>query len=168
MPPPTPVLPDSFFAPVLAIGDRDLKIRWYMCVIINLSSLNYADVIPQVYSHLDSSLLSQLSHNDRFEAVHRIREGLTKSLGIAGAARTGNAIRIISHCTPEDLRLKSSPRSLETEETAIQRGNEFFGRIYDGNPLFDVRDTERASPDYLFLVKGISFIIEDVKRKHFG
>ena len=125
---------------------------------VNLSSLNYADVIPQVYAHFDANLLSRFPHSDRFEAVNRVREGLTKSLGIAGAARTGNGLRILSDCTPDDLRLKNSPRSLETEETAIKRGNEFFGRVYDRNPLFDVRDTERASPDYLFVVKGINSI----------
>lgn len=51
--------------------------------------------------------------------------------------------------------LKESPRSHEPEATAIERGNELFGRAYDRNPLFDVADTERASPDYLFVVKGM-------------
>lgn len=154
MPPPTPKLAASFFSPVLAIRDRHLKIRWYMCVIVNLSSLNYADVIPQVYSHLDANLLSSLTHDGRFDAVQQIREGLTKSVGIVGAARTGNAMRTLASCTPEELMLKESPRSRESEEKAIKRGNEFFGRVYDRNPLFDVVDTERSSPDYLFVVKG--------------
>lgn len=129
-----------------------------MCVIVGLSSLNYADVIPQVYSHLDMKLLSSLSHDERFEALQKIREGLTKSVGIVGAARTGNAMRILANCTPEDLMLKESPRSQEREETAIKRGNEFFSRVYDRNPLFDVAETERASPDYLFVVKGIKLL----------
>jgi hypothetical protein len=152
---PTPTLPDSFYDPVLAIQDRHLRIRWYMCVIVNLSSLNYADVIPQVYSHLDANLLSPLSHDERFDALQKIREGLTKSVGIVGAARTGTAMRTLADCTPEDLLPKESPRAQESEETAIKRGNEFFDRVYARNPLFDVADTERASPDYLFVVKGI-------------
>ena len=151
----TPRIPDSFFAPVLAINDRNLKIRWYMCVIVNLSSLNYADVIPQVFSHLDTNLLSSLSDDQKYDAVQRIREGLVKSFGIAGAARTGNAIRVFANCTPENLLAKDSLREQEPEEVAIKRGNEFFGRVYDRNPLFKTEDTYRASPDYLFIVKGM-------------
>lgn len=155
MAPATPKLPESYLDSTFGVQDRDLAIRWYMCVIVGLSSLNYADVIPQVYSHLDTNILSSLSHDERFDAVQKIREGLTKSVGIVGAARTGNAMRILANCTPEDLMLKESPRSRESEETAIKRGNKFFSNVYDRNPLFDVAETERASPDYLFVVKGI-------------
>lgn len=157
MAPPTPTLPDSFFSPVLALQDNDAKIRWYMCVVINLSSLNYADVIPQVYNHLDTNLLSSLSHEDQFTAVQKVREGLTKTIGIAGAARTGNGLRVLADCTPDELMLKDAPRKRESEETAIKRGNEFFNRVYDRNPTFDRNDTERASPDYMFIIKGKAY-----------
>lgn len=125
-----------------------------MCVIVGLSSLNYADVIPQAYTHISMNLLTSLSQDERFDAVQKVREGLTKSLGIVGAARTGNALRILANCTPKDLMLKESPRSQESEEKAILRGNEFFSRVYDKNPLFDKAETERASPDYMLVVKG--------------
>lgn len=126
-----------------------------MCVIVNLSSNNYSDVIPQVYSHFDKHLLSSLPEDERFHAVECIREGLIKSFGIVGAARTGNGIRTFADCLPESLAAREpSVRAQESEETAIKRGNEFFGRVYDRNPLFKVEDTRRASPDYLFVVKG--------------
>ncbi|CAG9939931.1 unnamed protein product [Clonostachys rosea f. rosea IK726] len=155
--PPTPQLPDSFFAPVLTLNEDNLKVRWYMIVIVNLGSLNYADVIPQVYAHLEGHLLSHLSSKDQYDAIHKIREGLTKAFGIVGAARTGNALRTLFTCTPEHLQLKSSPRSMESEEVAIKRGDKFFHRAYDGNPYFKASDTEEASPDYFFLVKDIVY-----------
>lgn len=155
----TPVLPGSFLDSALAIQDTNERLRWYMCVIITLSSLNYPDVIPQVYAHLDTHTLAKLPDVDsRRKAVTRIREGVIKSTGIVGAARTGNAMRTLSSCVPEELRESESPRSQETEETARKRGKEFWTRIYARNPAFDPNASVRASPDYAFVVRGRSSI----------
>ena len=126
-----------------------------MCVLVALSSLNYPDVIPQVYEHLDANLLSPLSFDERFAVVRQIREGLIKSTGIAGAARTGNAMRILAKCIPENLREKESPRSKEPEEVARKRGKEFWTRIYSRNKAFDPQASIRASPDYAFVIRGM-------------
>lgn len=155
----TPTLPTSFLEPVLSLPSTSVRLRWYTCVLVALSSLNYPDVIPQVYSHLDAHLLSALSREDRFAAVRKIREGLIKSTGIVGAARTGNAMRALGGCIPEELREKESPRSKESVEVARQRGMAFWTRIYSQNRAFDPEASVRASPDYAFVVRGTTFYL---------
>lgn len=152
----TPILPASFFEPSLGIKDLDTRIRWYMCVTITLSALNYPDVIPQVYSHLDTCVLAGLPSDEiRRGSLTRLREGLIKSTGIVGAARTGNAMRVLSTCTPQRLLdTRQSPRSLESEEVARERGRRFWTNIYARNPNFDPDASVRASPDYAFVVRG--------------
>lgn len=151
----TPILPNSFFEPVSTLSTTSQRLRWYMCVLVALSSLNYPDVIPQVYEHLNANLLSPLSFDERFAVVRQIREGLIKSTGIAGAARTGNAMRILAGCIPENLRENESPRSKEPEEAARKRGKEFWTRIYSRNKVFDPQASVRASPDYAFVIRGM-------------
>lgn len=153
---PIPTLSPSVLDSVLAIGDPSKRTRWYMCVIITLSSLNYPDVIPQVYSHLNEHLLPGLSPQDRFGAVQQIREGLIKSTGIVGAGRTGNAMRTLSQCVPDEYRETESPRAKETVEFARTRGRELWLNVYARNPAFDPEASVRASPDYAFVVRGES------------
>lgn len=150
----TPILPASFFDTVLSLPSTSIRLRWYMCVIVTLSSLNYPDVIPQVYDHLDTHVLSSMSPEDRFVAVRQVREGLIKSTGIVGACRTGNAMRTLSICIPEELRETESPRSKESDEIARKRGKEFWSNIYARNSAFDPEASVRASPDYAFIVRG--------------
>lgn len=150
----TPTLPSSFLDAVNPLPSATIRTRWYMCVIITLSSLNYPDVIPQVYAHLDANLLKPMSPDERFLAIRQIREGLIKSTGIVGACRTGNAMRTLSHCIPEELREKDSPRSKEPEDMVRKRGKEFWSNIYARNPAFDPEASVRASPDYAFIVRG--------------
>ncbi|KAK7227854.1 hypothetical protein V2G26_000024 [Clonostachys chloroleuca] len=153
----TPNLPDTFWDSLATKEDDEAKIRWYMCVIINLSSLNYPDVIPQVYKHLKDHLLHDMTEAQRFNAVQMIREGLIKSTGIAGAARTGNAMRTLSQCVPEEYREKSSGRANETHEFAVERGRQFWTNIYARNPAFDPEASVRASPDYAFVVRDVLY-----------
>ncbi|KAL2833753.1 hypothetical protein BDW59DRAFT_179458 [Aspergillus cavernicola] len=154
----TPTLPSSFWEPVLALPSTAPKLRWYMCVLVSLSSLNYPDVIPQVYTHLnDHFFLSTLPHTDRFNTVRHLREALIKSTGIVGAGRTGNAIRCLASCIPVDLQETESPRSLESDETARKRGREFWTRIYARNRAFDPQASVRASPDYAFVVREVIY-----------
>src|ERR1700712_4535303 len=80
-------LGDDFFAQVESQPDRDAKTRWYMCVIVNLSSLNFPDLIPSVWKHLSEHLFPGLSHSQKFQIARKIREALTKSAGIVGLAK---------------------------------------------------------------------------------
>ncbi|KAJ5604592.1 hypothetical protein N7510_009746 [Penicillium lagena] len=153
----TPTLPASFWESVLALPSTSDRLRWYMCVLVTLSSLNYSDVVPQVYNHLDEHLLSTMSPEDRFAAAQRLREGLIKSTGIVGAARTGNAMRALAACIPVELREKESPRSKESDETARKRGKEFWTRIYSRNRAFDPEASVRASPDYAFIIREVLY-----------
>jgi hypothetical protein len=135
-----------------------------MCVIISLSSLNYPDVVPQVMSHFTKHHLSPdasiyADHAARLTAVRQIREGLIKSTGIVGAARTGVAMRTLGNCIPEEYREKEdeamhSPRKAESVEEARKRGREFWLNIYARNPAFDQNATVRASADYAFIIRG--------------
>ncbi|KAL3488329.1 hypothetical protein BJX62DRAFT_227384 [Aspergillus germanicus] len=152
----TPSIPASFFEPVLSLPHSE-QLRWYSCVIVSLSSLNYPDVIPQVYEYLNTHFLSKLSHDERFDAARRLREALIKSTGIVGAARTGNAIRILTGLIPEDLRETESPRSQESDEVARARGKTFWTRVYERNKAFDPQATVRASPDYAFVVREVLY-----------
>lgn len=151
----TPELPSSFFDTLPRVEDIKIKLRWYMCVFVNLSSMGYPDVIPQIYKHLEEHVLSNLSTvEERRQALSQVREGLIKSTGVVGAGRTGNAMRTLSTCTPVELREKESLRSKESEEVARKRGKEFWTRIYARNPAFDPEASVRASPDYAFVVRG--------------
>lgn len=133
-----------------------------MCTIVSLSSLNYSDVIPQVYEHLDANLLSVLpSFEARKDAINRLREALIKSTGIVGAGRTGNAMRTLSGCIPEAFRATESPRAMESEEATRERGKRFWTNIYARNPSFDPEASVRASPDYAFVVRGTLQIDND-------
>ncbi|KAL4876151.1 hypothetical protein BJY04DRAFT_231974 [Aspergillus karnatakaensis] len=152
----TPTLPDIFFEASSSLPPPT-RLRWYICVIVNLSSLNYPDIIPQVYTHLDKHLLSTLSSTDRSTAVQKLRESLIKSTGIVGAARTGNAMRVLSNCIPDSYRETESPRSKESDEVARQRGKEFWTRIYARNKAFDPEASVRASPDYAFVVREVLY-----------
>jgi hypothetical protein len=161
---PTPVLPTSLLDSALKIADPAHRTRWYMCVIISLSSLNYPDVIPQVMSHFTEHHLppnSSIYTDDdaRSTAVRQIREGLIKSTGIVGAARTGVAMRTFGNCIPDEYREKGdeamhSPRKEESVEEARRRGKEFWLNIYARNPAFDQNATVRASADYAFIIRG--------------
>lgn len=133
-----------------------------MCVIITLSSVNYPDIVPQVYAHLDTHVLSSMeSDTARKCAINRIREGVIKSTGIVGAGRTGNAMRSLSDCVPEALRETECLRAKESDEEARARGKKFWTNIYARNPAFDPEASVRASPDYAFVVRGaiISLIV---------
>jgi hypothetical protein len=153
----TPSLPSSLFELSLSLNNTAERIRWYMCVIVTLSSLNYPDVIPQVYEHFSSNLLAELPPADRFGAIQKVREGLIKSTGVVGAGRTGNAMRTLSNCIPDEYREVDSPRSKESEEVARKRGRKFWLDIYARNPAFDPEASVRASPDYAFIVRGERF-----------
>ena len=147
-------LPQSLLDSSLHLGDVEKRTRWYMCLIITLSSLNYPEVIPQVYEHFSTTLLAELPPEERFTAVKRVREGLIKSTGIVGAARTGNAMRTLSKCVPDEYREEDSPRSKESDEVARKRGRKFWLDVYSRNPAFDPEASVRASPDYAFIIRG--------------
>lgn len=153
--PETPVLPSAFLDNALRIDDSGRRVRWYMCTIVSLSSLNYPDVIPQVYEHFNTNLLSGCSSfEERGAAINQLREALIKSTGIVGAGRTGNAIRALSGCIPGDFRATNSPRAMESQQTARERGKRFWTNIYARNAAFDPEASVRASPDYAFVVRG--------------
>lgn len=79
-------LGDDFFAEVKNAHPEE-AVRWYMCVMVNLSSLNFPELIPAVWEHLRKHLLIGANHDEQFILARRMREALTKSCAIVGAAR---------------------------------------------------------------------------------
>jgi hypothetical protein len=80
-------LSQDFYSEVEQLTSTDAKVLWYMTVIVNLSSLNYPDLIPSVWQHISESLFPKLSHEERFRTAQKLREALIKSVGIVGAAK---------------------------------------------------------------------------------
>lgn len=80
-------LDEAYFAQVEQLSSTDAKVIWYMSVIVNLSAINYPDLIPSVWQHISTSLFPQLSHGEQLRTAQKLREALIKSVGIVGAAK---------------------------------------------------------------------------------
>lgn len=77
----------SFFQQVEKLEGLPEKFRWYTVLIVTLSAMNYPDEIPGVWKHLSSHYLPLIPQEERLLAARKIREALTKSVGIVGAAK---------------------------------------------------------------------------------
>lgn len=62
----------------------DSQLKWYITAIIALAGMNYAELIPDLYTTL---LTDDISVADQFAETRKIREALTKCCGIWGAAK---------------------------------------------------------------------------------
>ena len=90
-----PLLLATFFREVEDLAGLAEKLRWYTVLIVTLSSMNYPDEIPNVWHHFASHYLTLVNNDEKLLAVRKIREGLTKSVGIVGAAKAGLLSRYI-------------------------------------------------------------------------
>jgi hypothetical protein len=63
------------------------KVRWYSVLIVTLSAMNYPDYVPHVWEHLSSHYLPLVEEDEKLLTARKIREALTKSVGIVGAAK---------------------------------------------------------------------------------
>jgi hypothetical protein len=77
----------TLFHEVESISNLEAKLRWYTVLIVTLSAMNYPDEIPNVWKHLETHYLPLLSQDGKLQAARKIREALTKSVGIVGAAK---------------------------------------------------------------------------------
>jgi hypothetical protein len=91
-----PCLPQSFFREVEDLKSLDEKFKWYMVLIVTLSSMNFPDEVPNVFHHFLSHYLPLLQPDERLLSARRIREALTKSVGIVGAAKVG-LLEVLTH-----------------------------------------------------------------------
>jgi predicted RNA-binding protein with PUA-like domain len=82
-----PILHQSFFQEVEDLKSLEEKFRWYMVLIVTLSSMNFPDEVPNVFQHFSSHYLPLLQLDERLLGARKIREALTKSVGIVGAAK---------------------------------------------------------------------------------
>jgi len=81
------LLPQTLFQEVEDLTELQEKLRWYTTLIVTLSAMNYPDEIPNVWSHLSSHYLPLIPENQRLLTARKVREALTKSVGIVGAAK---------------------------------------------------------------------------------
>jgi hypothetical protein len=76
-----PILHQSFFQEVEDLKSLEEKFRWYMVL------MNFPDEVPNVFQHFLSHYLPLLQLDERLLGARKIREALTKSVGIVGAAK---------------------------------------------------------------------------------
>ena len=108
---PTPTLPAALLDSFLSLSPQ-LRLRWYMCIIVSLSSLNYPEVIPQVYKHFDTTLLSQLDAKERLSAARSAQARKYTESGLAARAKgdmvaAANGFRVALSFDPESTELKA-------------------------------------------------------------
>lgn len=80
------ILDEQFYSELARVESSvpSNRLRWYLSAIACLAGLNYSEEIPPLYQ----VLLKSYIHKDRqFEETRIIREGLTKALGVIGAAK---------------------------------------------------------------------------------
>jgi hypothetical protein len=87
-----PLLSPTFFQEVEELKSVQEKFRWYTVLIVTLSSMNYPDEIPNLYQHFMSHYLPLIQEDEKLLAARKIREALTKSVGIVGAAKVGFSV----------------------------------------------------------------------------
>ena len=75
------------FQEIEGLKSLEEKFRRYMVLIVTLSSMNFPDEVPNVFQHFLSHYLPLLQPDERLLGARRIREALTKSVGIVGAAK---------------------------------------------------------------------------------
>lgn len=85
----------------------DSKLKWYITAIIALAGMNYAELIPDLYTTLLSDFIPV---PNQFAETRKIREGLTKCCGIWGAAK-------VCKLTPAHMATDAENRP------ALQRGS---------------------------------------------
>lgn len=81
------LLPASFFRQAKELSSLPAKLRWYTVLIVTLSAMNYPDEVPNVWAHFTEDYLPLIPQEERLIAARKIREALTKSVGIVGAAK---------------------------------------------------------------------------------
>ncbi|KAG8411439.1 hypothetical protein J3458_015498 [Metarhizium acridum] len=100
---------DDFFAEIKNAPTKE-AVRWYMCVMVNLSAFSFSKLIPKVWEHINKHLLISMKLDEQSTVAQKIREGLANSCSIVGAARTGKSLRQLSKAIPAHLRETTSPR----------------------------------------------------------
>lgn len=72
------------------------RLKWYITAVISLAGMNYAELIPELYTTL---LSSYIPIQDHVNETRKIREALTKVCGIWGAAKVCRAHPFEPFCT---------------------------------------------------------------------
>ncbi|KFY77293.1 hypothetical protein V499_03276 [Pseudogymnoascus sp. VKM F-103] len=148
-------LSEEFVSSLARIGTDIPDFRWYLSAIVFLGAANYPEHIPYLYQQL---LKHHIHEEEHFEATKALRESFTKASAIMGAARTGNAIRLLGTATLPHLKDTTFHRSgLTDDSVTVPRGKALHTKIYGQNVLFDGSRTVDASLDYAYVVRELFY-----------
>jgi hypothetical protein len=92
------ILDEKFYSELARIESSvpNNRLRWYLSAVGCLAGLNYSEEIPPLYQ----VLLKSYIHKDRqLEETRIIREGITKAIGVIGAAK----VRILTNITIQGI-----------------------------------------------------------------
>lgn len=80
------ILDETFYLDLASIEASvpNNRMRWYLSAVACLAGLNYSEEIPPLYQAL---LKSYIPKDRQFEETRIIREGITKAVGVIGAAK---------------------------------------------------------------------------------
>ncbi len=63
---------------------KDHEFKWYITAIVAVAGMNYSELIPELYKTLLAEYIPEDKH---FSETRKLREALTKTCGIWGAAK---------------------------------------------------------------------------------
>lgn len=72
-------------------GESETQLKWYITAIVAVAGMNYAELIPELYTTLLQEYIPETEH---YEETRKIKEALTKVCGIWGAAKVCPGSRI--------------------------------------------------------------------------
>ncbi|KAJ5734895.1 uncharacterized protein N7483_000020 [Penicillium malachiteum] len=110
-------------------GESNKRFKWYITAIVALSSFNYPEKIGPLYLHLLEHYIAREIH---VEQTRKIREGLVKSAGPHGAAKT----RYITFRSFTDESVSDDDDHL----SALARGDAFLKSLYRDVPDLNTDD----------------------------
>jgi hypothetical protein len=99
---------ESFCRTLAALDNPRDGLRWYLSVISCLAALNHPDKVASFYQFLLSSCVLE---GREFNETSMIREALTKLVGIVGAAKVGQSVKVLMHWESKSLHLTDWKRS---------------------------------------------------------
>ncbi|RDH27577.1 hypothetical protein BDQ94DRAFT_184434 [Aspergillus welwitschiae] len=152
----SPKLSHDFIRQLAAHGASNLRFKWFVTVVVALSSFNYPEEIGPLYQHL---LEEYIPVEDHAAATRKIREALVKAAGLHGAAKTGNAVRELYHATPPHLIDNTCYRDDDEHTAAVARGDAFLKSLYRDVPDLNTEDdfVRKCCPDYFYVVSQLLY-----------
>ncbi|KAF2195970.1 hypothetical protein GQ43DRAFT_485306 [Delitschia confertaspora ATCC 74209] len=139
--------------PSEALGDD----TWYLVTLAALVGGGQTDFAPTLYTYLISRPKFSTTESRR-SLLRRLRETLVKLVSIIGVCRPLEAVFLIDGVTGEDDRDYSFSREgWQADEKNLQRGKEWFEKIYRPKDLKQVNHTFAAQKDFEWITNNLTY-----------